>query len=137
MQAANDAILTIALIESARGVENAEAILATPGLDLGWLGHYDLSDSLGCAGGFDDPRYHGAPSNGCSRPRTAADKPLGWLVPTGEAAQRALRRGFRCICIGHEVAVLKYARAGVCQRAQGWPGRALITAAGKCISTSP
>src|SRR5437762_11258450 len=49
MQAANEAILTVALIESSRGVENAEAILATPGLDLGWLGHYDLSDSLGCA----------------------------------------------------------------------------------------
>src|SRR5438477_9372017 len=47
MQAANEAILTIALIESSRGVENAEAILATPGLDLGWLGHYDLPDSLG------------------------------------------------------------------------------------------
>src|SRR5436190_13675634 len=57
MQAANEAILTIALIESARGVENAEAILATQGLDMGWLGHYDLSDSLGCAEQFGDPRF--------------------------------------------------------------------------------
>ena len=35
MEAANEAILTIALIESARGIDNAEAILATPGLDFG------------------------------------------------------------------------------------------------------
>src|SRR5438105_5594929 len=42
IRAANDAILTIALIESARGVDNADGILGTPGLDLGWIGHYDL-----------------------------------------------------------------------------------------------
>jgi 2-keto-3-deoxy-L-rhamnonate aldolase RhmA len=108
MQAANEAILTIALIESARGVENAEAILATPGLDLGWLGHYDLSDSLGCTEDFNDPRYLAAEQRLLAA-AAAANKSLGWLVPTGEAAQRALRRGFRCICIGHEVAVLRNA----------------------------
>jgi len=108
MQAANEAILTIALVESARGVENAEAILATPGLDLGWLGHYDLSDSLGCAEDFNDPRYLAAEQRLLAA-AAAADRPMGWLVPTGEAAERALRRGFRCICIGHEVAVLRNA----------------------------
>ena len=108
MQAANEAILTIALVESARGVENAEAILATPGLDLGWLVHYDLSDSLGCAEDFNDPRYLAAEQRLLAA-AAAADRPMGWLVPTGEAAERALRRGFRCICIGHEVAVLRNA----------------------------
>ena len=110
MLAANAAILTIALIESARGVDNADAILATQGLDLGWLGHYDLSDSLGCAEDFGDPRYVHAEQRLLAA-ATAAGKPLGWLVPTGEAAQRALVRGFRCICIGHEVAVLRTALA--------------------------
>jgi len=108
MRAANAAILTIALIESARGVENAEAILTTPGLDLGWLGHYDLSDSLGCAEDFDDPRYIAAEQRLLAA-AASARKPLGWLVSTGDAAQLALRRGFHCICIGHEVAVLRNA----------------------------
>lgn len=108
MQAANEAILTIALIESATGVDNAEAILATNGLDLGWLGHYDLSDSLGCVEEFDDPRYRAAEQRLLAAAAATA-KPMGWLVPTGEAAQLALRRGFRCICIGHEVAVLRTA----------------------------
>jgi len=110
MDAANEAILTIALIESQRSVDNADAIFAVPGLDLGWLGHYDLSDSLGCAEQFDDPRYLAAEERLIAAAR-AGNKPLGWLVPTGEAAQRALRRGFRCICIGHEVAVLRNALA--------------------------
>ena len=110
MQAANEAILTIALIESARGVENAEAILSTPGLDLGWLGHYDLSDSLGCAEVFDDPRYRAAEDRLLAAAATA-NKPLGWLVPSGDDAQKALGRGFRCLCIGHEVAILRNAFA--------------------------
>ena len=110
MQAANEAILTIALIESARGVANAEEILATPGLDLGWLGHYDLSDSLGCAEDFDDPRYSAAEQRLLAA-AAAANKPMGWVVPTGEAALRAQRSGFRCICIGHEVVVLRNALA--------------------------
>ena len=110
MRAANEAILTIALIESARGVENADAILAVPGLDLGWLGHYDLSDSLGCAEDFDDPRYRAAEERLVAA-AAASNTPLGWLVPGGAAAQAARRRGFRCICIGHEVAVLRDALA--------------------------
>ena len=108
MAAANEAILTIALIESARGVDNAEVILGTPGIDLGWLGHYDLSDSLGCAESFDDPRYMAAERRLLAA-GTALNKPLGWLVPNGDAARLALQRGFRCICIGHEVAVLRNA----------------------------
>ncbi|MEJ7667192.1 MAG: aldolase/citrate lyase family protein [Casimicrobiaceae bacterium] len=108
MQAANDAILTIALIESVRGVDNADSIFATHGLDLGWLGHYDLSDSLGCAEDFDDPRYQAAEARLLAAAATAK-VPLGWLVPNGAAAQVALARGFRCICIGHEVAVLRHA----------------------------
>ena len=110
MDAANEAILTIALIESARGVDNAAEILATPGLDLGWLGHYDLSDSLGCAEDFDDPRYRVAEQRLLAA-AVAAGKPLGWLVATGEAARAALAHGFRCICIGHEVAVFRNALA--------------------------
>lgn len=117
MRAANDAILTIALIESARGVDNAEAILSTPGLDVGWLGHYDLSDSLGCAEDFDDPRYRDAEARLVAA-AAAAGVPLGRLVQDGAAAQAALARGFRSICIGHEVAVLRSALAREFARAR-------------------
>jgi 2-keto-3-deoxy-L-rhamnonate aldolase RhmA len=110
MAAANAAILTIALIESTRGIDNAEAILATPGLDLAWLGHYDLSDSLGCVEAFDDPRYRKAEARLLAAAK-AAGKPLGWLVMTGADAQRAEERGFHCLCIGHEVGIFRNALA--------------------------
>ena len=106
--AANDNILTIALIESAKGVDNADAILGTPGIDLGWLGHYDLSDSLGCVENFDDPRYRDAEAR-LMQSAARAKVPMGWLVGNGAMAQVAQQRGYRCICIGHEVAVLRTA----------------------------
>jgi 2-keto-3-deoxy-L-rhamnonate aldolase RhmA len=108
IRAANDAILTIALIESARGVDNALGILGTPGLDLGWVGHYDLSDSLGCVEDFENPGYREAIVR-LEAAAVQAKVPLGWLVPDGAAARTALDRGYRCICIGHEVAVLRSA----------------------------
>ena len=108
IRAANDAILTIALIESERGVDNADAIMTTPGLDLAWVGHYDLSDSLGCVEDFENPRYREALTR-LEASAKRANIPLGWLVPDGAAAQQALARGYRCICIGHEVAVLRTA----------------------------
>ena len=80
----------------------------TPGLDLGWLGHYDLSDSLGCVEDFAAPRYRAAEAKLLAA-ATTAGKPLGWLVPTGQDALRARERGYRCICIGHEVGVFRNA----------------------------
>lgn len=108
MRAANEAILTIALIESERGVDNAQGILSTPGLDLGWVGHYDLSDSMGLVEQFDNRRYREAEAR-LQAAAVQANKPLGWLVPNGAMARIALERGYRCICIGHEVAVLRSA----------------------------
>jgi 4-hydroxy-2-oxoheptanedioate aldolase len=53
--ASNDALLLIAQIETARGVENAAAIAATPGIDALFVGPVDLSQSLGVPGQLDHP----------------------------------------------------------------------------------
>ena len=51
-----DATTMIALIETRRGVENADAIAAVDGVDCLYLGQVDLSVDLGIPGQFDDPR---------------------------------------------------------------------------------
>ncbi len=56
MAEANARNVLIALIESCRGVDNAEAILAVPGIDVGWLGHFDLTSDLGIPAQFDPSR---------------------------------------------------------------------------------
>jgi 4-hydroxy-2-oxoheptanedioate aldolase len=47
----NDQVLCIVQIESIQAVENAEAIMATPGVDACWLGPGDMALSMGI-----DPR---------------------------------------------------------------------------------
>lgn len=46
----------IALIESKRGVENADAIAAVDGVNSLYLGQVDLTTDLGIPGKYDDPR---------------------------------------------------------------------------------
>ena len=57
MRAANDEIVLIGLIETVQGIERCEEIMAVPGLDVGWLGHYDLTNAMGITAQFDDPRF--------------------------------------------------------------------------------
>ena len=106
IRAANDAILTIALIETAAGLANARAIMAVPGLDLGWLGHFDLTDSLGITGQFDHPRYLQA-ETALLAAAADAGKPFGWLAGNGLEAKAALARGFRCLCINTDIGLLR------------------------------
>lgn len=106
MADANASVMVIPLIESARGIDNAEAILSVPGVDLGWLGHYDLSDSLGCVGQFGDPRYRAAEATLIAAAECTG-KPLGWLAADAVAAKAALARGYRCLCLGTDVALLR------------------------------
>ncbi|MBS0559303.1 MAG: aldolase [Proteobacteria bacterium] len=118
MARANAAVMAIPLIESERGIRNAEAVLAVPGIDLGWLGHYDLSDSLGCVGDFADPRYAAA-ERALLAAAAKAGKPMGWLAGDAEAAKGALARGYRCLCLGTDVALMRDAFAAMLADARG------------------
>ena len=44
-------------IETASGVEHVEKIAAVPGVDCLWVGHFDLSASLGIPGQFEHPEF--------------------------------------------------------------------------------
>jgi 2-keto-3-deoxy-L-rhamnonate aldolase RhmA len=110
MAAANDAVMAIPLIETARGIAAAASILAVPGIDLGWMGHYDLSDSLGCAGDFDDLRFVAAEA-ALVEAGVRTGKPLGRLVADAASARAAVARGYRCLCLGTDVALLRGALA--------------------------
>ncbi len=53
MKKANDEILVIAQVETERGLENVDAIAATEGVDVIWIGQFDLSSFLGVSGDFE------------------------------------------------------------------------------------
>lgn len=54
---ANENTTVICQIESTQGVENVEAIAALDGVDCVWVGHFDLTQSMGIPGQFQDPRF--------------------------------------------------------------------------------
>lgn len=57
---ANQNTTIICQIESVEGINNLEAIAQTPGVDILWVGHFDLTNSMGIPGDFANPRFHEA-----------------------------------------------------------------------------
>jgi 2-keto-3-deoxy-L-rhamnonate aldolase RhmA len=110
MKAANERTLTIALIETVAGIENVDAIMATPGIDVGWMGHYDLTNAMGIDGQFDHPRYKAAVKKlvqACTKHKKAA----GFLCGDVKTGKQYLKSGFRILCYGTDIAVFQGALA--------------------------
>jgi 2-dehydro-3-deoxyglucarate aldolase/4-hydroxy-2-oxoheptanedioate aldolase len=96
MRSANDEQLLIAQIETRRGVEAVEAIAAVDGIDVLWVGQFDLTNSLGIPGQFSHPDYLRALDavlSACHRHGKAA----GFMVSSIEQGQAMLDQGFRCL----------------------------------------
>ena len=108
MHAANERTLVIALIESERGIANAEAILAVPGIDVGWFGHYDLTDSMGIPGRFDDPRFAAAADRLAAACRTHG-KAAGFMDGDLALMRAMMARGFRVLGLGTDIGLLQAA----------------------------
>jgi 2-keto-3-deoxy-L-rhamnonate aldolase RhmA len=54
---ANENTTVICQIESTVGLANLDAIASTPGVDVLWVGHFDLSQSMGIPAQFDHPDF--------------------------------------------------------------------------------
>jgi 2-keto-3-deoxy-L-rhamnonate aldolase RhmA len=105
LAAANRWTTLFAQIETVEGVENADAIAALDGVDCLWVGHLDLSCSLGIPGQFDHPRFTGAVErivDVCKR----HNKSLGRLVPTVQEGVELFETGFDFICYSGDIWVL-------------------------------
>lgn len=106
----NDRTLVIALIETVPGIENVAEIMAVEGIDVGWLGHYDLTNAMGITGQFDHPDFLSAVlklTDACARHGKAA----GFLPHSPDMVGTWLDRGFRCLAYGTDVGLLKEALA--------------------------
>jgi 2-dehydro-3-deoxyglucarate aldolase/4-hydroxy-2-oxoheptanedioate aldolase len=93
-------------IETREGAENAEAIAAVPGVDCLWLGHMDLSCSLGIPGRFDHPDFVEA----CGRVFAAAKrhgKALGRMAGGIAEAKRLAEEGYDTIALFSDTAALQ------------------------------
>ncbi len=102
--------LFVAMIESAKGVEQADAIFAVDGLDAILIGPYDLSASLGCTGCFDHPDFVAAVAQVrrcCERHRI----PTGIHVvePDSVRLRQCIREGHLFIPFSVDAVLLRHA----------------------------
>jgi len=115
-------------IETASGVEHVEEIAAVPGVDCLWVGHFDLSASLGIPGQFEHPEFLSAID------RVAAacaehGKACGRLVPDAATGIAYSARGDDFLCWSGDVWALQAAvRAGIDAMREG------IAAAGQPLA---
>ena len=50
---ANEDTVVILLLETAKAFENLDEIVSVPGVDIAWMGHYDLTVSMGIPAQFE------------------------------------------------------------------------------------
>ena len=105
---ANQETTLIAQIETPEGVENAFDIAAVKGIDCLWVGHFDLSASMGIPGQFDHPDFIAAVKRVKSACRKHK-KSLGRLVPDVETGVAVYRDGFDFICYSGDVWIFQAA----------------------------
>ncbi len=96
MESANRETLLVALIETARGVENVERIAAVDGIDVLWIGHFDLTNSLGIPGQFSHPDYLRCVERVLAACGRHAKAP-GLMPGDVETGRALLAQGFRCL----------------------------------------
>ena len=105
----NDNVLVIIMLEHIEAVSNADAILATPGVDGVLIGPYDLSASMDVPGQLDHPDVRAAQQtilDACTRHGVPAGIHVAPIDP--EELQSRIRQGFRFIACGIDTAFIMH-----------------------------
>lgn len=106
LSGANSKTTIFPLIETADGIANVEEIAAVDGVDGLWLGHFDLSCSLGIPGQFDHPDF----KDGVKRTVAAAKrhgKKLGRVVANVDEGAAEYAGGFDFIAVSGDCWLLQ------------------------------
>jgi 2-keto-3-deoxy-L-rhamnonate aldolase RhmA len=101
---ANDETVVILLLETAKAFEHLDEIVSVPGVDVAWMGHYDLTVSMGIPAQFDNPLFLAAMDALVASCRRHGVAP-GFLPPTPESAAHWIRKGFRAISVGSDIGI--------------------------------
>lgn len=109
---ANAETLVIAQIETERGLDQVEAIAAVDGIDVLWVGHFDLTNFLGIPGQFDHPTYTAAITRIVAAGRKNG-KGLGFMVTDAAWATSCAAAGFNMLAAGTDMGLLAAGVEGI------------------------
>lgn len=113
--AANSIVLPLAMIETVKGLDNLEAIVATPGLGGIYIGPSDLSTSMGFGPGLDrqEPEVLAAIDRILAA-AAARNLPVGIQCTSPAYAAGMARRGMRLLTVGTDAGFIDQgARAAI------------------------
>lgn len=105
---ANARTMVIAQIETEHGLANVDAIAAVEGVDVLWVGHFDLSNFMGMPGQFDDPRFDAAMRD-VVRACRLHGKAAGFMATDAAWIRRAREMGYTMIAAGTDNGLLQQA----------------------------
>jgi 2-dehydro-3-deoxyglucarate aldolase/4-hydroxy-2-oxoheptanedioate aldolase len=101
---ANRQNVAICQIESTLALDNLDAIASTPGVDVLFIGHFDLTHSMGIVGEFENPRFLDAMRR-VAQAANAFGKVAGIQPSVVTQARQAISMGYRVISMGHDSGV--------------------------------
>ena len=101
---ANDETVVVLLLETEKAFQNLEEIISVPGVDVAWMGHYDLSVSMGIPAQFEHPRFLAAMDALVAACRRHGVAP-GFLPSSPDLAVHWIGKGFRAISLGSDIGV--------------------------------
>ena len=108
LREANASIVTLAMIETKTAMENLDAIAATPGIDVLFVGPSDLS--IGLTDGAELDPHSNTVETGLDRIVAAcrkASKVAGLYCVNAERAAACAKRGIRFLAVGSDLAFLR------------------------------
>ncbi|MBN9474620.1 MAG: aldolase [Bordetella sp. SCN 67-23] len=122
IQAMNEHTLTVAMMESQRGLDNLDAICRVPGLDAVMIGPDDLSQALGVPGDMKHARMVEATEHviaTCQR----HDVPWGFSCQDPASAAEWISRGIRWMPYANDAAALFNTFSSAAQELKRGAGR--------------
>ncbi len=112
MESANRESMLLAQIETLAGLNNCDAIAAVNGIDVLWVGQFDLSSALGIPGQFNHPKFLDALRHVVETCRRRNKIPGMMCDPTN--GKQLLELGFRMIAYSTDLWIFQAAlRTGI------------------------
>ncbi|WPJ96738.1 aldolase/citrate lyase family protein [Coraliomargarita algicola] len=98
-------ITVIAQVEGTEGLKNLDTIIEVPGVDMIFVGVYDLSQSLGMTGQTEAPEVVAALKEVVAK-CSAKHIPVGTFVESVESARKYRSMGIHYLCYSVDVGIL-------------------------------
>ncbi|MBN1579059.1 MAG: hypothetical protein JXA89_00035 [Anaerolineae bacterium] len=118
VRTANERLVIVLQVEHAESVKNIASILEVPGIDVIFVGPFDLSGSLGVLGQIDHPRVQAAiqeVKTQCER----AGMPTGIFCLDARAARAAAEQAYNLIALGTDAGFLSTSARAALDRVKG------------------